>query len=342
MAFRAILGADLHGSDRNTRDLKTSLHLYEDAYRLAVEHNVDKVYWLGDLLHYKYGMSAKLLLAWAQINKKPEYQHIQCRLLRGNHETPWKSEPELTPLALMEDVDCISMPMTEVYGNILICHLPWYPDVRYKEAARQLATLAYGWDKGPKFLFTHTSLAEGVASATNERIEGAIRLKHLFPEAWSQIYLGDYHTAQQVGPNGFYLGAPISRSHADSGCLGLWLLESDGRSWGLHPLELPSEYPEYHQVQLGYGSDLQIPGYKKLNNYLVTAPFELHTELRRMYPDNVRLKPLEGEAAPPHPDEATEPAESIDELVKRWLVKRGLSLALYGPIAARYLPERLE
>lgn len=334
--FRAILGADLHGSDRTDQALEEGVELFEDGYRAAQEHGVNRIYWLGDLTHYKNSLSVKLLTWWSHI--AGNYPGISNYLLRGNHDTPWKSEPEVTSLALVKHTVCVTAPIIHKRGGVFVACVPWYPEDQMKHHLREAAAEAMAWGIGPKFLFTHTSLAEGVASLSNERIESPLRLSDLFPNVWTQIFLGDYHASQHVGTNAFYLGAPAPRGHGDFDCRGLWLLEANSREWKLTPIELEG-YPEYHSVRLGPGEFL-IPQYRKKNHYLVEAPWESHAELRRRYPENVKLKNLAGVTSTAHaqvPDDVRR--RDIHAVVRRWMVQRGLDLSLYEPVARKYLPD---
>ena len=332
-SLRLVLGADLHGGDRCEEDLKYALSLWSDAYVLAEQNYAEGIVWLGDLIHFKYGMSAKLLLKWSEISdghRMPNY------LIRGNHDTPWKSDPESTVLELIRGVQTVTRPLVTTMGNTLIAMLPWYPPAMFEKLSLELASIAMNHN-GPKFLLSHVSLAEGVASISNIRIEEATRAKHLYPDTWTHVFLGDYHAHQTIGDKITYLGAPRPTTFGDFDCVGLWLLtvEASG-AWSLTPLELPSRYPKFYQIHLGFNEAPIIPQYDPVDKYSVTAPVEMHKELLRRYPE-IKVKRVPGDTIVPTQQRTLPEKQDIWSVTQQWIADQQLNPIIYGPIARRLL-----
>lgn len=332
MSFRLILSADLHGSDRTEEDLEQATSLWKDAYTLARQHYAQGIAWLGDLVHFKYGLSAKLLLRWSEVSIQ---NPVDNYVIRGNHDTPWKSDPELTVLSLIHGVKVVTRPYVTVVQGVMLAMLPWYPPNIFERLSSELASMAME-HRGPKFLFSHVSLAEGVASISNIRIEEAVRVRHLYPEQWTHVFLGDYHAHQHVTDKVTYLGAPRPTTFGDFDCVGMWLLKvEDSGAWELMPLEMPSRYPEYYQVQLGPGEEPVIPDYDPRDKYAVTAPMEMHPELLRRYP-GVKLHRLPGDRLVPT-ERPVPQKKDVWSITSEWIMQEQLNPIVYSPIARRLL-----
>jgi hypothetical protein len=333
--MRVILGADLHGSERSQEELEWSITLYQDAITLAEQNGCRHILWLGDLVHYKYGLSAKLLLWWSRLTIQARDKGILPILLRGNHDTPWISDPEQTVLELVQGAALVTKPRLVVHEGVILALLPWYPPEQFRAELKKLAVQAIGHN--PCFLMSHVSLAEGVVSISNRRVESPIRLHDLRPDVWDHIFLGDYHAHQTVGDKVTYLGAPRPTTFGDFNCKGLFLLEVVGGTWFLRDLELPTRYPKYVQHRLTSRDFPILQHYDPRDKHTVEAPLEMHRVLKGQYPGIV-VKPLKGERVPTK-NRRLGATDILDpwKIYQRWLAQRGLDHLTYDPHARRLL-----
>lgn len=333
--MRFVLGADPHGTGRTEEDRNLSIRIFEDAYILAVKHGACRVVWCGDLLHYKYGLEARLLLAWSEVIERYEAQGVYTVMIPGNHDKPWEQERHLTSIGLLPGTLHLE-PYCENVGGILLGHLPWFPPAEFRTHSHALAQEAAKFT-GQKFLFSHVPLAEGFVSPSNMQIEQPIRMADLYPEHWDQVFLGDYHAHQKVGPRVQYLGAPIPRTWGDYNNRGYWLLELSSDRWFLKNLGTDGVYPEFHKVTIGPFGPPDIPNYHPRNNYIVHCAANWVGEIGKKYP-GVITKPLEHEHIIPRQMRFT--AEDLANpyaTARRWVAIKGLEEKVYYPIAERAL-----
>lgn len=286
--MRVILGADPHGTGRTPEELHYSIEVFRDAYKLAEKHNAMGVAWLGDLLHFKYGLELSLLLAWSEIIKEYQAKGIATVAIPGNHDKPWEDKPDLVAIDLLPG-HIYTQPQMMVLDGVLLAFLPWFPAAEYKHKAAELAAEAKKFP-GLKFLLSHTPLAEGTVSASNIQVEQPIRIADLHVDVWDQVFLGDYHAAQTLGPKIRYLGAPRPTIFGDRGCVGYWLFEAAHASWNVTPLPLPGTYPEFIKVSIGPFGPPLIPNYRKINKYIVRCSPNWVVEMSGKYRDgNVQI-----------------------------------------------------
>lgn len=334
--MRLILGADLHGQGTTPADEDLAVKLFKDALDLAVKHGASAVAWLGDLLHHKYGLNARILLRWGKLVLKYREQHgIITILLPGNHDIPWKNECEHTVLALVPGAEVYLTPRSYEVEGTLLSWLPWRPPGEFAELSQELAIQAQG-HTGLKFLFSHVSLQEGIASVTNTQVEQPIRLRDLYPDAWTRIFLGDYHAHQTVGLNVEYLGAPRPTSFGDHNCRGLWCFDVWGGKWSLTSLELPSRYPAYRRTRLGPFEEPIIPEWNDFDHWHVEAPLYMHPELERKYP-RIKCAPAPGEKPVFRGRLSIDQQKDPWEVYVQWRQHRELDAGVYDPIAREML-----
>jgi DNA repair exonuclease SbcCD nuclease subunit len=333
--MRIVMGADLHGSGRTPEDLEYSIQVFEDLYTLAVQQEAQAVFILGDLLHHKYGLELKLLLEWQSIIRYHEENHgITTVAIVGNHDLPWVDLPGHSAISLLPGKIYVE-PTSIIVEGVLYCFLPWATEQEFIAGAKSLATQALQHD-GLKFLFTHTSLAEGIISASNHSVGGPIRVHHLYPDSFDHIWAGDYHSHQTVGPKITYLGAPRPRTFGDWNNRGYWLLDVSWGKWSFVNLPLPSKYPEYIKLRIGPFGPPTIPDYDPKNNYIVECAMHWIPELGRKY-RGIRIDKLPGESVIPQKMRISEADRKNPKAVaKRWRTGRGYSERL-DPLMEEYI-----
>lgn len=336
--MKIVMGSDPHGSGRTPKELEYSISVFEDAYELAVEQGATTVFWLGDLLHFKYGLELRLLLAWKDIIADYKRDHdINTIMIPGNHDKPWAELEGETSIRLLDGYGCqiLSRPTTLIQEGVMYSFLPWLPYEEYQKEAKKLSIAAIQ-HKGLKFLFSHTPLAEGLVSASNHTVDTPIRVHHLYPESWDHIWLGDYHAHQTVGPKITYLGAPRPRTFGDWNNRGYWLLDVEYGRWGTKNLPLPSKYPEYIKLRISAFGPPTIPNYDPENHYRVECAMHWVAELGRKY-KGVAIEHIPGESITPH--KVRIPAQERNNpvaIAKRWREAQALDPSL-DPLMEEYV-----
>lgn len=338
--MKILLGADPHVSSRTPDDLKWSLLVWEDAYILAERHKATCVAWLGDILHFKYGVELRLLLGLNEVIHRYQEKGISTIIIPGNHDKPWEDRPDEVAVKLLSGNIYTEPTILGAEGHVL-CFLPWYPHVEFKAKVRDLATQMVGY-KGYKFLFSHTPLAEGSLSPSNHVIDQPVRIADLYTDVWDQVFLGDYHTEQQLGPKVHYLGAPRPRTFGDAGQVGYHLFDLTPTAWTLTPLPLPRAYPKYVKVRIGPFGPPEIPDYDPKNHYRVETYSIWFHELVQKYP-KVPISRMPGESVtlPANVWIPTDEKGDPPKVIQRWMNLKNLDLSIFGPLNERFLNQCL-
>lgn len=337
-----VLGADPHGSGRTDEELDLSIKVFEDAYEIAEREGAEYVFWLGDMLHFKYGLELRLLLEEAEIVREYRRRGIKTRMLPGNHDKPFAKERDKVAIKLIGDEEeIVCKPRVEIVEGTMYAYLPWFPPDEFKQYSNQLAEQA-SRHPGLKFLFSHVSLAEGFVSPSNYQVEQQIRMGDLHPDVWDKVFLGDYHSHQNVGTKIVYLGAPRPTTFGDAGNRGFWLLDvRNNGTWYFTNVGLVSKFPEYHQLTIGPGDDPIIPDWDPYNKYIVTCSSSHLGELNTRYPGAI-LKTLPGTFTIPKQARFSDVVTSNPVLTFRsWMELKGLDPSVYGPIGEEAIMESL-
>ena len=223
--LRIVLTADLHLNDNSAEDLAYSEQLLNDLGTIAQGRGIPWVIIAGDVLHHKQRHSTRLLTTVYSVLEGWHARGVNFILLRGNHDAAdMLREPEWTVLSLFSRVAIVvTQPVVVEEERAIFLFLPWYPCICFTKLLQEFASIAISSGK-PRYLISHVSLAEGVVSASNMRVTQPIRIKHLMPELWSHVFLGDYHHRQHVAENIMYIGAPRPLAHGDSDSQGVIML----------------------------------------------------------------------------------------------------------------------
>lgn len=258
--MRFIVGMDFHLS---LPRIEVGRDLIRETTKMAKDQHCSHVVIVGDLTDEKHGIKTELLsMLHAELKASLE-KGVTWIWLRGNHEIPLKSRPELTLMPLFSSV-CIPIIEPAVWeqqdGSVLV-FLPWYLPQQYRMLAKHLAGVARTYPNRFVVLFSHIGLDEGKVSPSNGMyVNQAVSLRDLDEGAYSRIILGDYHHRQYLSDKTLYGGCPISHAHGDDLNNGLWLLDTATREFSAMPWPRPFpahrtwELQNISQVLLGYSS----------------------------------------------------------------------------------------
>jgi len=217
-------------------------------FQACLETNDREVAILGDLLHVRYKVDARIQNAVKDELKRWAMAGIRTRIIPGNHdqyEVGGRNALEL--FAEINGVQVYSVPTWDEHGL-------WIP--YRKDPAITLAALAT--PHNPAFppgdiLFMH----HGIKSAwMNDNVQDGegLELTALQPERWKAILCGHYHKNQKIGNNLWYIGSPWQTCANESGqAKGLVHLQ------GSIPTFVPRQWgPKFHRFDLQAGQSLDL------------------------------------------------------------------------------------
>lgn len=259
--------------------------LLYDVWKHAALRGVKHVICAGDFLDKKNNPPLEVLLTLHRALKQAkEVLGLTVWWLRGNHETPDREAPNTSVMHLFADVaEIISTERVAVIDGTIFYFLPWYPEREFIRKAEQMATLAAADSRKAQVLIAHVGLNEGRTSASNIQLPTKVSVRHLHPDRYDLVLLGDYHMHQQVAENAFYLGAPIPHTFGDEGCRGIWLVDTDDVS--MESLAPISPVPRFNQWTVNAASDLPLPGYNAHDYNRIRVMPHLARRVEVSYPD---------------------------------------------------------
>ena len=205
---------------------------------------------LGDLLHFRYKIDARIQNAVADELKRWTLAGIRVRIIPANHdqyEVSGRNALEL--FAEIRGVSVYSVPTWDADGL-------WIPYRKDPVATRA----ALATPHNPAFapgdrLFMHHGI-KGAWMNDNVQDGDGLELAELQPQRWKAILCGHYHKHQKMGGNLWYIGSPWQTGANESGqAKGLVQLSGNGlafmpRQWG----------PRFHRFELQPGQSLDLRG----------------------------------------------------------------------------------
>lgn len=285
---RAIVTGDIHLRDGPfPEDLEIGLQILEDCAYLAKVHDTKVIIINGDLLHRKNDTPLAVLLP---LYRKLESLRARGYLVvwsRGNHESPWKSDPHRTVMTLFSNVcHTVIMPKTIEAANSTIWILPWYEGHDFRRLLNEVRKKALLCPSRRKIVIAHIGVTEGSVSPSNFRVQQDVSLKDFSPDLFDLIILGDYHMHQYLGDDRrvVYLGSPIPLTFGDGDTVGPWLLDllPEPR---LTPLDLPTIYPKYNTYEIRKPEELTIPFYNHEDRNRIHCTPSMSSRVETIYPD---------------------------------------------------------
>lgn len=249
---RILVTADWH---INSNRLERGFGLARSVMATALLHQITHVFVVGDLLDEKERYSLDLLAGLAGIFEEYADAGLDLYWIRGNHEVPLSSRPTHTIMKVFRNlcwtVDTASV--VEVGDDLSVFCLPWYPAEMFKERSKNLAHKTTTHKGRAHLLLAHVGLSEGELEG-GFRIEQPIQLCDLHCDNYHQVWLGDYHKHQKVGPRAYYCGVPISHRHGEENPNRVWVFDSVLRR--AEPVDLAVKFPGHVTYTIESRDDL--------------------------------------------------------------------------------------
>ena len=279
----ALVTGDVHLRDGPYRDdLQIGKKLLTDLRDTAKKAKCPYVIIAGDLFHSKKPSWDVVIACYLGLKsmKRAGQTVFWCR---GNHDLAVKSDPSHTIMSLFADV-CI--PILEPYKledeSTVIWIVPWYEGPAYKLVIKAIHKYTLSHPTKKHYIISHIGIKEGEVTE-NFWVNQEIGSKDLCPELYQSILLGDYHYAQRIGTNIYYLGPPIALDFATrepSYCP--WYM--DWVSPVPKAVQLFRKYPQYCAYTISEEAKI-LTGYSAENRNRIVCPLDLAESTKLLYPE---------------------------------------------------------
>lgn len=287
MSYRFIASGDLHVDDKEILQrprLPVCMQMMEDLVTLAERHDVRDIFSAGDLYTQKKPSYEVLEALRKHFKKAFLTKGIRYHLLEGNHEALLKSQPQKTFLSMFSEIShVVTKPQRLCIQKVHFWLVPWCSGAKHIRLLESCASEAVKV-KGRKILITHCGLREGWVGSPGNKINQRMSIKHLFPNIFDLVLIGDYHAHQMMADNAFYMGAPIPHSFGDTHIMGPWLVTVEGKDINCEPLLLPHRAPEFHEYVLEDKTNLQIRNFRDGDYNRIYCHASVIERVRVMYP----------------------------------------------------------
>ncbi len=149
-------------------------------------------------------------------------ERIPFHVNEGNHDQDMSGDGTSTVGALRGIVaDAVTEARVTTVGRTRIGWLPYLDDASaVREATAKLAK------QGARVLIAHLGIGDPKHAdclPIDYETPGHINVSDLNPELFQQVFLGHYHTSQDLAPNVRYIGSPLQLSFKEAGIRkGFW------------------------------------------------------------------------------------------------------------------------
>ncbi len=185
----------------------------------------------GDVTHNRKTMANEAWTRVAQFMRRMN-DRVPTYVLEGNHDQSASGDGTSTVGALDGLVRAVTTEQITKIGKLRVGWLPYTesPDV-VRDACERLA------DGGAEVLMAHLGIGDPKHAdclPVDYETPGRISVADLCPDRFRQVFLGHYHTAQELAPNVRYMGSPLQLSFKEAGKekgFWLWDTETDAVEW---------------------------------------------------------------------------------------------------------------
>ncbi len=216
-----ILSTDWHLKKENLDEI---VKLVIDQCQLALKHNLNRIWCLGDVFDSRISQRIDVLNGFADILNICTKYKITLFCIPGNHDkTDYASEISFLTFFrfhpyfhLVENYQKIAISNSE----FIIHAIPYFKeDEIYPKYLEQVSY------SGKDLLFSHIALK---GSRNNDgTLQDNLLLKELF-KRFSRIYLGHYHNWQEVWENAIHIPSIKQHNFGENSNKGFTLLDADG------------------------------------------------------------------------------------------------------------------
>lgn len=284
-----IIAADLHGSAKTPKKLKTFQTTLRGLTMLAITYGNRMVVVAGDIFDDRYNTPPSVVLVLLEELNWALDRGVKWVLLPGNHDIASKSQYSHTLLRTFErHATVITQPIIiRADSGALMFFAPWRKPRDLQADLDMLAFQAATLVGSPKVLITHTAIKEGSLGASDFQAESGIKTEDLHPEAYDLVLVGDYHREQQLADNVWYLGSVTEQTYGDRDPGGAHVLDCRGETPVYKSLEFPLPLPRYVSYDFSSArsrTEMVVPEYNMKDYVRISAPPSLVDEAASMWP----------------------------------------------------------
>lgn len=241
-----IIVADLHLREESADTVLREV--FPGIFQASLDLNDKEVAILGDLLHFRYKVDARIQNAVKDEFKRWTMAGITVRIIPGNHdqyEVGGRNALEL--FSEIPGISVYSVPTWDASGL-------WIPYRKDPQSVKAAIATPYNPAIVPgDTLFMHHGIRGAWMNDNVQDAEG-IDLNDIQPQRWKAIFCGHYHKHQKIGPNFWYVGSPWQTTANESGC------DKGFMRWnGNAPTFVSRQWgPRFHRFELQAGQSLDL------------------------------------------------------------------------------------
>ena len=243
-----IIFADVHLREESADTVLNEV--LPGIYQACVERKDFQAACLGDLLHFRYKIDARIQNALKDEFRRWNDAGIQLRIIPGNHDQyDVSGRNALEIFDEMKNVLVYSQPTWDKDGL-------WIPYRKNTDVMQVALQTAFSANQAvpQSVLFLHHGVQ---GSWMNDNIQDKEGLPlSLFGDFWQTILCGHYHKHQKVGKNLWYIGSPWQTNANEANQTkgyAVWdgkILTPEIKRWG----------PRFHCFELIPGQELDLTG----------------------------------------------------------------------------------
>lgn len=224
-AVSADLQIDVHArlSTLDASGLTTRLRDMLDCLRwigqTAIQRKCKGLILIGDIFDSRTKLDIAVVDQTCRIMEDLS-KSLEITVVVGNHDSMLRT-PQYNSLQVFRGyAHVVEQPTMIFRDSRKFVFVPWYDS--HEELAAHIRTI-HGANGGD-YLFTHV-LCEGAVPVKGK----GFPVKHLLPQRFKQVLLGDVHDPMELRRNVRYVGAPMQIDYRDAGgTRGFYLLDTDG------------------------------------------------------------------------------------------------------------------
>jgi len=240
-----IIIADLHLKEESAGVILGEV--LPGIFQACIARNEHEVVILGDVLHFRYKVDARLQNTLKDEFKRWGEAQINVRILPGNHD-----QYEVSGRNALELFN--EMPNVRVYSEpTWTSEGLWIPYRKDTEALK--AALRSSCTGSCNTLFMHHGV-RGAWMNDNVQDNEGVLLESLEPTRWDAILCGHYHKHQKIGENFWYVGSPWQTTANEAGQVKGYVVYS-GKAVEFVPMAWG---PRFHRFEVAAGQPIDLRG----------------------------------------------------------------------------------
>ena len=242
--MKVVLVADIHFHNykmfakNNGQSVNSRLHEHIDAMdivlKYCIEHNIDRLWILGDLFHARDKIDVAVNNAVYRLFKKYKNK-VNTTLLVGNHGLNFKGQ-EVSSLPLGEIIEIKAEPEAEIIDGVWVF---WLPAGYGLDSLDKIMGMVDGRGGMKKILLGHFGV-NGAIVQKGYRPRSEIEVSDIERYGFDMVFLGDYHKRQFVKDNILYVGSLCHHDFREVGYEdGFIVLELDDLFYESYGIDAP-------------------------------------------------------------------------------------------------------